>query len=328
MASKLKGTISKIQEKYGKEVYVEKRDNNYTVISTGSASIDAATGVGGFPLGKVVELMAWEGTGKTTVALHVIAEAQKMGLRCALLDGEHSYDFDYARNLGVKKALDSEEEGENDLLIFNPELVEDAANITCDLAKTGEVQVIVIDSMSSLSTNKEREGDVGDSNMGVKARLVGQFCRKIKGLVDREQVLVIIIGQLREKMTMYGDPNTTDYGNAVKFFADIRIMLSKKLAKEGDVIVGNAVTAKFLKNKVGKPYQECEFQITFGMGIDSIGDIFIKAKEVLPKEIYAVRAGVVKYKEEKYQQEDFQQLVRDNDDFRKELMGYINEYSK
>jgi recombination protein RecA len=317
MSDKLKNTIKAIQKKYGEDVYVSKNTNEYTVISTGNGSMDNATGVGGFPLGKIVELMAWEGTGKSTVALHVIAEAQKMGLVCSLLDTEHSYDFDYGANIGVNA---------DDLLIFNPELLEDAANITVDLIKSEEVHVIVLDSMSALSTSKEKEGDVGDSNMGVKARLVGQFMRKIKGIADKHKVLVIIIGQLREKMTLYGDPTTTDYGNAVKFFADIRIMLSKKLAKEGDDIIGNAVTAKFIKNKIGKPYQNCEFMIAFGKGYDTINELYISAKEHLPKDIYNKRGDNVVYKTIKYKVEQFNALIETDEDFREDFRKTIQQY--
>jgi recombination protein RecA len=323
MAVKLKNAIEKIKEKYGEDVYDEKKENDYTVIPSGSQAIDNATGVGGWALGKFVELMAWEGTGKTTVAMHAIAEAQKQGLKCVLLDSECGYDFDYGANIGIDR---------DELDIFYPELVEDAANMTCDLIKTGEVQVIILDSMSALSTGKEKEGDVGDSNMGVKARLVGQFCRKVKNLIKKHQVLLIIIGQLREKMTMYGDPTTTDYGNAVKFFADVRVMLSKKLAKEGDETIGNLVTAKFIKNKLGKPFQKCEFLITFGVGFDTINEILNSAKEVLPKEIFTRRKNkeidYITYKEEKRTVEEFEQLLRDNEEFKKEVQNTIKQYIK
>lgn len=317
MSDKLNNTIKNIQKKYGENVYVTKNTNEYTIVSTGNGSMDAATGVGGFPLGKIVELMAWEGVGKSTACLHVMAEAQKMGLTCALLDGEFSYDFDYAKNIGVNS---------EQLLVFNPEILEDAANITVDLIKSEAVNVIVVDSISSLSTSKEREGDIGDSNMGVKARLVGQFMRKIKGIADKHKVLVIIVGQLREKMTLYGDPVTTDYGNAVKFFADIRIMLSKKLAKEGDDIIGNAVTAKFIKNKVGKPYQNCEFMIAFGKGYDTINELYISAKEFLPKDIYNKRGDNVVYKTIKYKVEEFNALIETNEEFREDFRKTIQQY--
>lgn len=319
MADKLKDTIKSIQAKYGKEVYVEKRANEYDVISTGSINIDNATGIGGFALGKFVEIISWEGVGKSTLALHLIAEAQKKGLKCTLLDSECSYDFDYAANIGVNV---------DELDVFNPELVEDAANITCELIKTGEVNVIVVDSLSALSTAKEQEGDVGDSNMGVKARLIGQFCRKTKNLIKKNNVLLIVIGQLREKMTMYGDPTTTDYGNAVKFFADVRIMLSKKLAKEGEEVVGNNVTAKFTKNKMGKPFQKCEFLITFGVGFDKIGELYLAAKEHLPKEVYKKHGDTITFKGNKYTLADFEQLVIDNDEFRHELEKTISDYVK
>lgn len=319
----LKNTIAAIREKYGEDVYDGKHENDYTIIPTGSLSLDNATGVGGWALGKMIELMAWEGTGKTTVAMHAIAEAQKMGLKCVLLDAECGYDFDYGANIGINK---------DELDIFYPELVEDAANITCDLIKTGEVQVVVLDSMSALSTGKEKEGEVGDSNMGIKARLVGQFCRKVKSLIKRHNVLLIIIGQLREKITMYGDPTTTDYGNAVKFFADVRVMLSKKLSKQGDEIVGNQVEAKFLKNKLGKPFQKCEFLITFGVGFDTYGEILAQAKEYLPKEIFTRRKSkdidYITYKEEKRTVEEFEQLLRDNDEFRQEVQETIKQYNK
>lgn len=324
MGSKLKTAIDKIKEKYGEEVYAEKqKKSEYTVVPTGSQSLDNGTGIGGFALGKMVEIIAWEGVGKSTVATHVIAEAQKMGLKCALLDSEYGYDVDYSTNIGV----DDEE-----LEKFYPELVEDAGNIVCDLIKTGEFQVVVLDSMSGLSTDKEREGEIGDSNMGVKARLVGQFCRKVKHLLRKNGVLLIIIGQLREKMILYGDPTTTDYGNAVKFFADVRIMLSKKLAKEGDEIIGNKVEAKFTKNKLGKPYQKCEFMITFGVGFDTIGEILASAKEILPNEIFTRRKSkdidYITYKGEKRTVEEFEELLKDNDDFKKEVQNTIGQYIK
>lgn len=315
MSDKLTKTISDIQKKYGKDVYVEKTENNYTVIPSGSAIFDKATGIGGYALGKFVEIYSWEGCGKSTIALHLIAEAQKLNMKCALLDSECSYDFTYGANLGVNQ---------DELEIFEPEIVEDAANITCDLINSDEVQVIIIDSLSALSTAKEKEGDVGDSNMGVKARLIGQFCRKIKNLIAKKNVLVVVIGQLREKMVMYGSPNTTDYGNAVKFFADVRIELSKKLEKDGDEVVGNRVTAKFIKNKLGKPFQECEFVITFGIGFDTVGDLFTTARN-LPKEVYNKRGETTTYNGEKYKSSDFEQLVRDNQAFQDEFAKTIRE---
>ena len=324
MSKKLETLIEKFKKDYGDDVYAEKqKKSEYTVVPTGSQSIDNATGVGGFALGKMIEIIAWEGVGKSTVATHVIAEAQKMGLKCALLDSEYGYDVDYSTAIGVD---------DKELEKFYPELVEDAANMVCDLIKTGEVQVVVLDSMSGLSTGKEQEGEVGDSNMGVKARLVGQFCRKVKPLLRKNDVLLIVIGQLREKMTLYGDPTTTDYGNAIKFFADVRIMLSKKLAKEGDEVIGNKVEAKFTKNKLGKPYQKCEFLITFGVGFDTIGEIVSSAKEVLPAEIFTRRKSkdldYITYKGEKRTVEEFEQLLKDNDEFKKELQETIKQYNK
>lgn len=319
MSKKLDNLVLKISEKYGDHVVASDIENEKVIVSTGSIAMDTATGVGGFMLGKMVEIFAEPGVGKSTTSLHVIAEAQKMGLKCSLLDSEHAYDKKYAQTIGVNT---------KDLIRLNPSLLEDAANMAVELIKSEEVQVIIIDSLSALTTNKENEGDIGDANMGVKARLVGQFCRKVKGLLDRHNVLLVIVGQLRDTLSMYGPPKTTDYGKAISFFADVRIELSKKNLKEGDEIVGNTVTAKFIKNKLGKPYQACEYVITFGVGIDNIGDIFVKAKELLPKDIYYLRAGVVKYNGEKYSQEDFQQLVRDNEDFKKEFQDLINKHSK
>ncbi len=290
---KVKNLKSLLDDYEKKEILTTTKENNYTVVSTGSMAMDVATGVGGFPLGKFIEIFAWEGVGKSTIAMQTIGNAQKMGLKCALIEPECSYDYDYGKALGVNK---------DDLIMLHPEVTEDAANITVDLIKTGEVDVIVLDSLSALSTQKELEGSIGDSTIGVKARLVGQLCRKVKNELRKKNVLFIVIGQCREKITMYGDPLTTDYGNAVKFFADIRIQMTKKVNEKK---TANNVIAKFIKNKVGKPFIECEFSIEFGKGVNNFMEIINLARDykiikkfnsmaLNPKKIYQLKLLIMR----------------------------------
>lgn len=266
----LEEMVLDIKKRYGQDMVNDAADKAYEVVSTGSYNLDKATGIGGFARGKFVELFAWEGVGKSTIALHVIANAQAQGLTCALVDSECALDKKYASNIGVDT---------NKLIILTPNTVEDASNVIIDMVESGKVQVVILDSMSALVTQKELEGEVGDNSMGVKARLVGQFCRRVKRPLDKFNVLFLSIGQLRDKITAYGDPTTTDYGNAMKFFADIRIQLYKSMEKDGEQVVGNRVRAKILKNKMAEPFKAAEFLITFGIGIDSFVEIVENAVE-------------------------------------------------
>lgn len=263
---KLSAFFKNAKKKYGDDIIADNSVKVHDIISTGSLSLDSATGIGGYARGKFYEIFAWEGVGKSTLGLHAIANAQKNGIRCALVDSEHSFDAKYAKAIGIDTSPEM-------LIQIRPSIVEEALNLIIELIRTGEVGLVVLDSLSALLPLKEFEGEIGDASMGVKARLSGQFCRKIKGELAKFNVCFISIGQVRDKITTYGDPTTTDYGNAVRFFADLRLQLFKSHEKDGDQIIGNRVRAKILKNKMGEPFQEAEFSIIFGQGINQYAEL-------------------------------------------------------
>jgi len=313
-------TLEKIEKSYGKGTIMRMGDDaveDIPFIPSGSISLDVALGVGGYPKGRVIEIYGPESSGKTTLALHAIAESQKEGGTAAFIDAEHAFDRFYAEKLGV--------DVEN-LLVSQPDNGEQALEITDHLIRSGAIDIVVIDSVAALTPKAEIEGEMGDSKMGLQARLMSQALRKLTSNISKTRTCVIFINQLREKIgVMFGNPETTTGGNALKFYASVRIDVRKVgQLKEGEEMTGSRTRVKIVKNKVAPPFKKAEFDLMYGEGISRIGEIIDLGVEL---NIIKKSGSWFSYGETKLGQgrDSVKSLLDDNPELAEELTGKIKE---
>ncbi len=319
----LNSTLEKLEKTFGKGAIMRLGDTpieNIDVISTGSIGLDVALGVGGFPKGRVIEIYGPEASGKTTLAIHAIAEAQKAGGIAAFIDAEHAFDRFYAEKLGVNT---------RDLLVSQPDNGEQALEIADNLIRSGAIDIIVIDSVAALTPKSEIEGDMGDSKMGLQARLMSQALRKLTGTISKTGCCCIFINQLRDKIgVIFGNPETTTGGNALKFYSSVRLDIRRQSQlKDGDVTSGNRVKVKVVKNKVAPPFRFAEFDILFGEGISKVGEIIDLGVE---KNVIKKSGSWFSYGDSKLGQgrDTVKQLLMDNPELCDELEAKVREALK
>lgn len=325
-AEKLKAlqlTLDKIEKSYGKGAVMKMSDQpveEVETISTGSIGVDMALGIGGLPKGRIIEIYGPESSGKTTLAIHAIAEAQKKGGIAAFIDAEHAFDPVYAQKLGVNV---------DDLFISQPDDGEQALAIAENLIRSGAVDIMVIDSVAALTPRSEIEGEMGDSKMGLHARLMSQALRKLTSIISKTGCCCIFINQLREKIgVMFGNPETTTGGNALKFYASVRIDIRRiSQIKEGDNAIGNRVKVKIVKNKVAPPFKTVEFDLIYGQGVSHTGEIIDMATDL---NIIKKSGSWFSYGETKLGQgrEAVKQLLQDNPELSEELEQAIRSALK
>lgn len=314
--------ITQIDRQFGKGSIMRLGDNQFlrmeNVISTGCLSLDVALGVGGVPKGRIIEIYGPESSGKTTLALHIVAEAQKSGNYAAFIDAEHAIDPEYSKKLGV----DTEE-----LLISQPDNGEQALEICETLVRSGALDVIVVDSVAALVPRAELEGDMGDSHMGLQARLMSQALRKLTGTVSRSNTTVVFVNQIREKIgVMFGNPETTPGGRALKFYSSIRMEIRRiTTLKDGGESVGNRVRVKVVKNKVAPPFKQTEFDLMYGQGISFEGDILDLA---VSGNIIEKTGAWFSYDDMKIGQgrENSKQFLKDNNDILAEIIDKVKAF--
>ncbi len=319
----LQATMDKIEKDFGKGAIMklgDRPEGDVSVIPSGSIALDHALGIGGYPRGRVIEIFGPESSGKTTLAIHAIAEAQKAGGFAAIIDAEHAFDRTYAKNLGVD--VDT-------LLISQPDNGEQALEIADDLIRSGAIDIIVVDSVAALTPKAEIEGEMGDQKMGLQARLMSQALRKLTANISKTNTCCIFINQLREKIgVMFGNPETTTGGNALKFYASVRIDVRKVTQlKDGEDPTGNRTRVKIVKNKMAPPFRKAEFDIVFGEGISKIGEIVDLGVEF---DIIKKSGSWFSYGESKLAQgrEAVKKLLMDNPELCEEIEGRIRETMK
>ena len=319
----LEVTLGKIEKDFGKGTIMKLGDHaieNIQVISSGSIGLDAALGIGGFPRGRVIEIYGPEASGKTTLAIHAIAEAQKNGGIAAIIDAEHTFDRNYAEKLGV--------DVEN-LLISQPDNGEQALEITDNLIRSGALDIVVIDSVAALTPKAEIEGEMGDSKMGLQARLMSQALRKLTANISKTNTSCVFINQLRDKIgVMFGNPETTTGGNALKFYASVRVDIRKtNQIKDGEEIVGSRTRAKIVKNKLAPPFKKADFDILYGEGISQLGEIVDLGVDF---DIIKKSGSWFSYGDTKLGQgrDAVKQIIKDNPELFEELKTKISEVLK
>ena len=320
----LKLTLDKLDKAYGKGTVMKMSDSpvlDVDVISSGSLGLDLALGVGGYPKGRVIEIYGPEASGKTTLTLHAIAEAQKAGGIAAFVDAEHAFDRFYAKNLGVD--IDN-------LIISQPDNGEQALEIADNLVRSGAIDIIVVDSVAALTPKSEIEGEMGDSKMGLHARLMSQALRKLTGSISKTNCTMMFINQLREKIgVMFGNPETTTGGNALKFYASVRLDIrrSTQIKDSNGSVLGNKTRVKVVKNKVAPPFKLAEFDIMYGKGVSKLGEILDLAVEF---EIIQKSGSWFSYDETKLGQgrDAVKQMLADNPDLMEELEEKIKTHIK
>jgi recombination protein RecA len=308
-------TLSQIEKQFGKGSILRLGSKEAIVpvsaISTGSISVDYALGVGGFPRGRICEIFGPESSGKTTIALQVVAQAQKAGGMAAFIDVEHALDPVYARQLGVDV---------DNLLVSQPDYAEQALEITSALIQSGSIDVLVVDSVAALVPKSELDGEMGDSHMGVQARLMSQAMRKLTGIVSKSNTCLIFINQIREKIgVMFGNPETTTGGRALKFYSSVRVDIRRIAAiKDGETVTGNRTKVKVVKNKVAPPFREAEFDIIYGEGVSKEGDLLDLG---VAQNLVEKSGSWYSYKGERIGQgrENARQFLKDNSDIREKL---------